>query len=83
MTMPTTTEDDHHHDYDDEVRSKIARACGDCGWNTFTTSEIQNAALGSCRFIASQNTVTFNAIVARTLAILPNGAGDGRIIFGF
>src|ERR1051325_11186966 len=46
------------------VRSKIARACGDCGWNTFTTSAIQNAALGSCRSIACQNTVTFNAIVA-------------------
>jgi hypothetical protein len=32
------------------VRLKIARACGDCGLNTFTTSAATKAALCNCRF---------------------------------
>jgi hypothetical protein len=34
------------------VRLKIARACGDCGWNTFTTSAMNSAALNEWRFIS-------------------------------
>src|SRR4029453_2513117 len=34
------------------VRSKIARACGDCGLNTLTTSATNSAALNEWRFIS-------------------------------
>src|SRR5205823_2292671 len=36
------------------ARSKIARACGDCGLNTFTTSALNSAALATTKFTSAQ-----------------------------
>ncbi len=62
------------------ARSKIARACGDCGLKTFTTSAINNAPLDSCICIGFlPNRRLANASVVRRIRLCRALHRNGRI----